>query len=90
MDTIILKCPNCSAILPAELKKDLYAGKDVTCENCGILIIPKTPPRGEVPPPSRISPRNGFTSPSTARGTGQRPQEHAAPSRIVPSPAPRG
>ncbi len=68
MDSIILKCPNCSAIIPAELKKDLYAGNNVTCENCGILIIPKTPPRGGHPAPSNAFPRDGTPNGVQPRG----------------------
>src|SRR5271157_8834 len=41
MDEVEINCPNCKASLPKELQRELYAGKSITCENCGILLVPR-------------------------------------------------
>jgi hypothetical protein len=41
MADVEILCPNCKAALPAELKRVLLTGTTVTCENCGIVLVPK-------------------------------------------------
>ncbi|MBD3187366.1 hypothetical protein GF325_11095 [Candidatus Bathyarchaeota archaeon] len=36
-----IPCPNCGSPFPLEFRKRLSAGKKVTCEACGVLIVPK-------------------------------------------------
>ncbi|MEX2680659.1 MAG: hypothetical protein Q6373_003615 [Candidatus Sigynarchaeota archaeon] len=41
MEDIEITCPNCKIQLPAELKRVLMSGTTVTCENCGVVLVPK-------------------------------------------------
>ena len=41
MEDIDITCPNCKIQLPAELKRVLMSGTTVTCENCGVVLVPK-------------------------------------------------
>ncbi len=60
MADVEITCPNCKANLPAELKRVLMTGTTVTCENCGIVLVPKIQgepsqvPAEKVPEPSSV------------------------------------
>lgn len=41
MNETEIHCPNCKALLPQDLQRDLFSGKTVTCENCGIVLVPR-------------------------------------------------
>jgi predicted Zn finger-like uncharacterized protein len=78
-DGIEITCPNCKASLPVELKRVLVSGTAVTCENCGIVLVPKV--QGQ---PSQVSPSgHAATSnrPTTASNQHDRARDVASKGR---------
>ncbi|MBN2152042.1 MAG: hypothetical protein JW839_11385, partial [Candidatus Lokiarchaeota archaeon] len=61
MEDIEITCPNCKIQLPAELKRVLISGTAVTCENCGVVLVPKV--QGE---PSQV-PAEKAAKPASVR-----------------------
>nr|MDO8112318.1 hypothetical protein [Candidatus Sigynarchaeota archaeon] len=88
MSEIEINCPNCKAALPVELRRDLQSGKAVTCENCGIVLVPKA--QGQASSPITASKPAGHKvkSPGIPRGPGTAPLVGIkVPSKATASPA---